>query len=92
MTSVNQVAKEWAKMGLAESSFSVRLRANYRALAAQSIAAGGLDSVTQATKNGVQMGKTIGLSPIETMSAMRIALEWIDRGYITIQSRSLGRF
>lgn len=91
-SSRNQAAKEWAKIGLADNAFAYSLKVKYRALATQSIAPGGLDSVTQATKNAVSMGKQVGLSVLDTMAAMRIALEWIDLGYIPMQSRTLGRF
>ena len=91
-SSRNQAAKEWAKMGISDHGFAFSLRKNYRALAAQSIAPGGLDSVTQATKNAVSMGKTVGLSVLDTMAAMRIALDWVELGYVPMQSRTLGRF
>tara|TARA_R110000868_G_scaffold31234_1_gene114589 strand:- start:530 stop:811 length:282 start_codon:yes stop_codon:yes gene_type:complete len=91
-SSRNQAAKEWAKIGMCDSAFAASLRTKYRALATQSISPGGLDSVTQATKNAVSMGKQVGLSVLDTMAAMRIALEWIDLGYVPVQSRSLGRF
>lgn len=88
----NQAAKEWAKIGLSDNAFAFTLKTKYRALVDQSITPGGLDSVTQATKNAVSMGKQIGLSVLDTMAAMRIALEWIELGYVPMQSRTLGRF
>jgi hypothetical protein len=53
---------------------------------------GGLATVTQATKNGVSMGKTMGLSIPDTLTAMGRAMEWIDLGYVPQQSKSFGRF
>jgi hypothetical protein len=88
----NKVAREWAKGGMCNSASAAKLRTYHSALFAQSMAPGGLDSVTQATKNAVTMGKTVGLSVIDTMAAMRIALEWIDLGFVPCQSRTLGRF
>jgi hypothetical protein len=58
----------------------------------QSIADGGLDKVTSATKNGVSMAKQVGLTVPEAMTAMGMALDWIEAGYVPCQSRSYGRF
>jgi predicted dinucleotide-utilizing enzyme len=85
-------AKAWAKAGLRDPSFAVCLRDAYSAMLRQSIAAGGLDVVTSATKNGVSMTKTIGLKPLEGMEAMGIALDWIALGVVPSTSRALGRF
>ena len=86
------VAATWAKAGMRDREISDTLQTNYRALVLQSMAAGGLNTVTTATKNGVSMGKTMGLSIPDTMDAMRTALEWIELGYVPCRSRSLGRF
>jgi hypothetical protein len=48
--------------------------------------------VTSATKNGVSMGKAVGLSIPDTMEAMRQALDWIELGYVPGRSRSIARF
>jgi hypothetical protein len=64
----------------------------YDALLLQSIAPGGLDNVTNATKNGVSMAKQNGLTVPEAMEAMGRALEFISLGYIPAQSKALGRF
>jgi len=87
-----QVAREWAKAGLCDAQIAAKLRSNHRALILQSMEPGGLATVTQATKNGVQMGKTMGLSIPDTLTAFGRAIEWLDVGYIPQQSRSLGRF
>jgi hypothetical protein len=86
------VAREWAKAGLCDAQIAAKLKGNYRALILQSMEPGGLATVTSATKNGVQMGKSMGLSIQETLTAMGKALEWIEIGYVPQQSRSLGRF
>jgi hypothetical protein len=87
-----QVAREWAKAGLCDTQIAAKLRTNHRALILQSMETGGLATVTQATKNGVSMGKTMGLSIPDTLTAMGRAIEWINLGYVPMQSRSLGRF
>lgn len=87
-----QVAREWARAGICDPVIAAKLRTNHRALILQSMEPGGLATVTSATKNGVSMGKTMGLGIPETLTAMGRALEWIDLGYVPCQSRSLGRF
>ena len=87
-----QVAREWARAGLGDPTISNKLRTNHRALILQSMEPGGLATVTQATKNGVSMGKTMGLSIPDTLTAFGRAMEWIDLGYVPQQSRSFGRF
>ena len=89
---ISQVAREWAKAGLYDAQIAAKLDTNYRALVSQSLDPGGLATVTSATKNGVSMGKAMGLSVPETLTAMGRAIEWINLGYIPCQSRSLGRF
>jgi hypothetical protein len=51
-----------------------------------------LDKVTSATKNGVSMGKQVGLSVPETMDAMSKAISFIDLGIVPVTTRTLGRF
>ena len=87
-----QVAREWARAGLSDPTIAAKLRANHRALILQSMEPGGLSSVTQATKNGVSMGKTMGLAVADTMTAMGRAMEWIELGFVPQQSRSVARF
>lgn len=82
----------WAKGAMTNPRAAGLIRARYDALFTQSLSAGGLDTVTQATKNSVSMGKAIGLSVIETLEALGLAKDWIDAGYIPCQSRSFGRF
>jgi hypothetical protein len=86
------VATTWAKAGMRDREIADTLSTNYRALILQSMAAGGLNTVTSATKNGVSMGKSMGLSVPDTMEAMRQALEWIELGYVPCRSRSIARF
>lgn len=49
---------------------------------AGSLGKGGLDSVTSASKNGVSMQKTVGLTEPQRQDALRLALQWLDLGYI----------
>lgn len=89
---VMQVATVWAKSGICDALIAETLRTNYRALVLQSMEPGGTATVTSATKNGVSMGKAVGLSIPQTMEAMMTALEWIERGFVPCRSRSLARF
>ena len=87
-----QVATVWAKAGLSDRDIADTLRTNHRALVLQSMAPGGLSTVTSATKNGVSMGKAMGLSIPDTLEAMQTALSWIDGGFVPCRSRSIARF
>jgi hypothetical protein len=91
-SNVIQVARAWTKAGLCEAVIAATLKTNHRALILQSMAPGGLATVTSATKNGVSMGKTMGLSAPDTLTAMGLAIEWIALGYVPCQSRSYARF
>lgn len=92
MANTLQVAREWARAGLCDATIAAKLRTNHRALVLASMEPGGLATVTSATKNGVSMGKTMGLSIPDTLTAMGRALEWIDLGYVPCQSRSIAGF
>ena len=62
------------------------------AMTAGALTKGGLDAVIQATKNSVTMQKTVGMSENDRQTALRWALKWLEVGYVTSGSRSLGRF
>ena len=53
---------------------------------------GGMDSIQSATKNGVTMAKLIGLNEIERQTALRLAMEYLNAGFVPVSSKSLGRF
>ena len=53
---------------------------------------GGMDSITGAMKNGVQMSKLVGLNEQDRQTALRMAVDWLRIGFMPCQSRSLGRF
>jgi hypothetical protein len=53
---------------------------------------GGMDSIMQATKNGVTMQKMVGLNEGERQTALRMAMEYLGNGFVPSSSRSLGRF
>lgn len=89
---VNRVAREWAKAAMADAVIAATLRKNHRALILQSMSPGGLNTITQATKNGVNIGKSMGLSVQDTMTAFGKAIEWVELGAIPCQSRAYGRF
>ena len=88
----DQVSRMWAAQGLKNAQFATLLRKRYNDLLIASISEGGLDKVTSATKNGVSMGKQVGLSVPETMEAMSKAISFIDLGIVPYTNRTLGRF
>lgn len=92
MMAWDQIARDWAKGALDDPEFAELLRERKSAMLRQSIAAGGLDTVTSATKNAVSMGKQVGLSAPETLAALTRAVEWLDLGYISSRSRGMARF
>jgi hypothetical protein len=53
---------------------------------------GGMDLITNASKNGVNMSKLAGMHEGERQTALRMAISWLDVGFIPSQSRALGRF
>jgi cell division FtsZ-interacting protein ZapD len=53
---------------------------------------GGLDSITNGTKNGVSMSKIAQLSENDRHTALRLALDWLKLGFYPSSSRSMGRF
>jgi len=92
MADAQSVAKVWARQALGNQTFRNLLKTRYDALLTQSINDGGLDKVTSATKNGVSMGKQVGLSIMDTMEAMEMALAYVELGIIPQNTRTLGRF
>ena len=92
MAGWQQVARDWAKIALENDTFAEALRARRDELATASLQAGGLDSVTQATKNAISMGKAVGLSGPDTLAALTKAVAWLDLGVIPSQSRGFARF
>jgi len=89
---VDGVSKLWARQGLKNIQFANLLRKRYNDLMIASISEGGLDKVTSATKNGVSMGKQVGLSVPDTMEAMSKAISYIELGIVPQTSRTYGRF
>jgi hypothetical protein len=89
---VDSVSKLWGNQGLKNVQFANLLRKRYNDLLIASISEGGLDKVTSATKNGVSMGKQVGLSVPETMEAMSKAISYIDLGLVPYTTRTYGRF
>ena len=89
---IDAVSRIWATQGLKNVQFANLLRKRYNELLTASISEGGLDKVTSATKNGVSMGKQVGLSVPETMEAMSKAISYIDFGTVPYTKRTFGRF
>lgn len=89
---VRRAAVVWARAAIATPRLTATIRARHDALFSQSLTSGGLNTVTNATKGAVSMGMTMGLSVIETMEALTMALDWIEAGVIPCGSRALGRF
>jgi hypothetical protein len=92
MADAQTVAKLWARQALGNEAFRKLLKTRYDALLIQSLSDGGLDKVTSATKNGVSMGKQVGLSIMDTMEAMEMALAYVELGVVPQTTRTLGRF
>ncbi len=67
------------------------VQAAYDLAGANPIAKGGLDSVLSATKNNVTMQKTVGLSELDRVKALRWALQWLDAGRMP-SKRTIGVF
>lgn len=53
---------------------------------------GGMDSLTNAMKNGVQMSRLVGLNEPDRQTALRMASDWLAIGFMPSPSRSFGRF
>ena len=92
MGDIESVAKAWGNQAIKDGKFAALLKTRYNSLMIQSISDGGLDKVTSATKNGVSMGKQVGLSVPQVMEAMSKAIAYAELGYVPQTSRTLGRF
>jgi hypothetical protein len=92
MGDVDSVSKLWARQAMKNARFLNLLKTRYDSLLIQSLSDGGLDKVTSATKNGVSMGKQVGLSVPDVMEAMEKALAYVELGQIPQTTRTLGRF
>jgi hypothetical protein len=92
MVDPHELAKDWAKVGLCNPTFTAKLRTARDELAVAMLSPSGMDSITSATKNAISVAKTQGATIPETLAAMNKALDWIALGYIPTTSRSFGRF
>ena len=68
------------------------IKAAFDAAMGGALTKGGMDSIMQATKNGVTMQKMVGLNEGERQTALRMAMEYLNIGFVPSSSRSLGRF
>ncbi len=89
--SAYSVARNWFAWANGNPKNTTAIRSAFNDCMAGSLGKGGLDSVTSASKNGVSMQKTVGLTEPQRQDALRLALQWLDLGYIP-STRSLGRF
>jgi len=89
---VYNVAREWARGGLTSPRLANLIKARYTALFEASLTDGGLDNVTNATKNGISMGKQVGLSAPDTLIALGRAVDWINQGLVPSGTRGRIRF
>lgn len=69
-----------------------QIRAAFDASIVGTLTRGGLDTITNATKNGINLSRLQGMNESDRITALRMAVEWLDAGFIVTQSRSLGRF
>lgn len=53
---------------------------------------GGMDSLSNAMKNGVQMAKVVAMNEQDRQTALRLATQWLANDAMPSLSRSLGRF
>jgi hypothetical protein len=88
---VYSVARNWFTWAHRDAKNTNAIRKAFNDCMAGSLGKGGLDVVTSASKNGISMQKTVGMSESERMDALRIAIQWLDQGFVT-SNRSLGRF
>jgi hypothetical protein len=68
------------------------IRAAFDSAMTGALTKGGMDNITNATKNGVGMTKMVNLNEEERQSALAMALDWLDAGFVPCASRSYGRF
>jgi hypothetical protein len=64
-----------------------QIRVSFDAAMSGPLAAGGMDSVTSATKNGVSMQKLVGLSETDRVTALRMAIDWLESGMPSSRTR-----
>jgi hypothetical protein len=88
---VYSVARNWFAWANGNPKNTTAIRSAFNDCMSGSLGKGGMDSVTSASKNGISMQKTVGMSESERMDALRIAIQWLDQGFVT-SNRSLGRF
>jgi hypothetical protein len=68
------------------------IRAAFDASMTGALTKGGMDSLTGAMKNGVNMTRLVGMNEQDRQTALRMASEWLAVGFMPSQSRSFGRF
>ena len=86
------VAQLWYKAYLNDAGLESTIRSAHSALVAASLSPGGLHTVTNASKNAVSMGKSMGLSISQTLSALTLTIESIEAGFWMGSSRTKAYF
>ncbi len=92
MVSPLEVARELFEVAKDDSEFASELQTAYSSAVKSGISKGGLDFVTNASKNGGNLTVIQHLSEIDRIKAMRYALKWVALGKAPLSSRALGRF
>lgn len=68
------------------------IRSAFDSAMAGALTKGGMDNIINATKNGVGMTKMVNLNEEQRQSALAMALDWLELGYVPYTARSYGRF
>lgn len=68
------------------------IRAAFDSAMAGALTKGGMDSITNATKNGVGMTKLVGLNEEQRQAALGMAIDWLEVGFVPSASRSFAGF
>jgi hypothetical protein len=92
MASPLEVARELFEVAKDDAAFASELQSAYTAAVKSGIGKGGLDFVTNASKNGGALTVIQNLSELDRIKAMRYALQWVALGKAPLSSRALGRF
>lgn len=87
-----QVAKNLFRYACGNPQRIREIRKAFDAAMAGPLTKGGMDSVTQANKNGVMMTKLVGMSELDRQTALSLAIDYLEQGFVPSQSRSFGRF
>lgn len=85
-------AQNFFELAVGDAEQIAAVQRAFQMAATQGLTKGGLDSLSAAMKNGVNMSKLIALDEIDRTTALRLAVRWLRAGIMPCQSRSFGRF